>query len=463
MNNNCLNTIEEIANANLKERFSIGQDFINNQLIYGIKFGTNSYILTSNKNFIALKDVENTLGIIPKNETVEISKLKSSTIQNFVSGTENIFLSPQNLFNKINNYIRKYIFFQDEKTYTVLTLWIFTTYCYKIFSYIPYLHLRGDKGAGKSTLLTILKNLCFNAIMWYNITEYVIFRYIDISNATLLLDEAENLKNPKTQGINCILNGGFNKEGIVARTSCTKYSEKVIQYSTYSMKALAGINDIPNVLKDRCLNIKMSKKPKSLQLQKYLDISMDLKNETDIIVQNLYIFCLQHCSEIFNIYEKMDVNLPATLSARDTDILLPLFSIAKVIDSSDNKIQNTLFEYSKEMSTVRNELDIEENKSYKLIVDLYSLLHDNIVSPYNSNCYLSNDVLKYLRTNCDNYFYPTTTALTKDLKSLDIKTTRYKVNNSKKTYYQILPEQINKLLDSYNITIPSNTVENNNF
>lgn len=456
-----LENIRKMEIEESKQFFSTGQDFINGNLIYGVKCGTENFVLTSQKQFIPLKDAETELNIIPKSPTVEFSNLKSSTIKQFICEDPHMFLSPSDLFIKLKGFIQTYIYLKDEKLYTVLALWIITTYCYKTFSCIPYLHLCGNKGSGKSTLLTILKDLCFNAVLWSNITESVIFRYIDISNATLLLDEVESLNNPKNKNITCILNAGFQKDGTVARTNYSKESQKIINYSTYSMKAMAGINDIPEVLQDRCLNITMSKKPKNITLQKHFSSSKKIQTETSNIVQNLYIFALQNISNIHTVYENIDVTLPDNLSPRDTDMLLPLFTIAKIIDSDSNSIQDTLFKYAKEMSDIRNERDIEQNKSYRLITDLYTLLKDDTISPYRSNYYSSNDVFKYLTKKCNNYFYSTTTHLTKDLKNLSISSKRFlDESNSKKTYYQLIPEHIEQLIDSYGIRLEQNITEN---
>jgi len=449
------NAIEEISKLELKKEASIGQDYVDNKLIYGVKINDVNYILTSNKEFVRLEDFEKELGIKPRHTEVELSRIEPSTIINFTKNENNNYLSPEDLFLLIKLNIKEYVFFEDEKNYDVLALWIILSYCYTLFTHVPYLHLKGDKGAGKSTLLSILKNTCFNATMWSNMTEAVIFRYIDISNATLLLDEVEDLKNPKNKGLTGILNAGFNKEGTVPRTKMTKNSEKVIQYNAYSMKAIAGINDIPNVLKDRCINIQMAKKPKSVKLSKYINTSKEIVEKNNIIIQNLYIFALLYCNDIYKIYENMEIDLPECLSSRDIDIYLPLFCIAKFIDknSLNINIEKSLYEYAENMSMQRNKQDIEENLSYKLISDLYIMIKENNVKPYMNNLYVNNDIYSYLNYSCD-YNFSTITSLTKAMNNLQIEHRRITINGNKITCYIITIEQLEKLIDSYNITIP---------
>lgn len=451
------NAIEEISKLDIKKETAIGQDYVDNKLIYGVKINNVNYILTSNKEFIRIEDCEKELSIIPKHKEVELSMIEPNTIIDFIKGKEDKYLSPEDLYTLIKLNIKDYVFFEDDKNYDVLALWIILSYCYKLFTHVPYLHLKGDKGAGKSTLLSILKNTCFNATMWASMTEAVIFRYIDVSNATLLLDEVEDLRNPKNKGLTGILNAGFNKEGTVPRTKMTKNSEKVIQYNAYSMKALAGINDIPNVLKDRCINIQMAKKPKSIKLSKYINTSKEIIEKNNIITQNLYIFALLYCNDIYKTYENMEIDLPECLSARDVDIYLPLFCIAKFIDKNSLKIniEKNLYEYAVNMAMQRNEQDIEENLSYKLISDLYIMVKENNVKSYMKDLYINNDIYRYLNYNCD-YNFSTITSLTKALNNLQIEHKRVTIDGKKNTCYIINIKHLEKLIDSYNITITEN-------
>lgn len=447
--------LDEIKEIRLKKETSIGQDYVDNKLIYGVKFNDISYILTSDKDFERIEDFEKNVGIKPKHNEVELSKIENNTIIDFCENRHNKFLSPFDLFILIRLNVKEYVFFENEKNYDVVALWIILSYCYTLFTHVPYLHLKGDKGAGKSTLLSILKDTCFNATMWSSITEAVLFRYIDISNATLLLDEVEDLKNPKNKGLNGILNAGFNKEGTVPRTQMAKNNEKVIQYNAFSMKALAGINDIPNVLKDRCINIQMAKKPKSITVDKYINTSKKITERSNIIVQNLYIFALLYCNDIYDIYENMKVDMPECLSPRDIDIYLPLFCIAKFIDTKteSSHIENNLSEYAIEMSALRNDQDIEENLSYKLITDLYFMIREEKVKAYKNDRYINDEVLKYLTDNCE-YEFLTKSLLTKTMNNLQIKHLRVVIEEKKRTCYVIKLEHLEKLIDSYNITIP---------
>lgn len=454
------NAIDEIKNIEIKKTCSVGQSFVNNKLIYGVKFNNKNYILTSDKEFERLEECEKKLGIKPKHKDIEISRIASKTITDFVEGNQENYLAPVDLFLMIRLHIKDYIYLEEEQTYDVLALWIMLSYCYTLFTYIPYIHLKGDKGVGKSSLLTILNNTCFNATMWSSMTEAVIFRYIDVSNATLLLDEAEDLKNPKNKSLNGILNAGFNKKGLVPRTDTKNNSNKVQQFNAFSMKAIAGINDIPEVLKDRCINIQMAKKPKSIKLKKYIETSKEITELNNVIVQNLYFFSLSYCNEIYNIYENFKVTMPECLSARDTDIYLPLFCIAHFIDESSQvtKVEENLYQYAEKMSKIRNQQDIEENTSYRLITDLYEIVSENKIPPYKDVYFLNTTLYNYLMLD-GQYSFKSTTGLTKALSNLQIEHERINTPQGKNTYYKITLKHLEKLIDSYNITIPKATDE----
>ena len=147
--------------------------------------------------------------------------------------------------------------------------------------------------------------------------------------------------------------------------------------------------------------------------------------------------------------------MPDCLSSRDIDIYLPLFCIAKFIDTKteSSHIENDLSEYAIEMSALRNDQDIEENLSYKLITDLYFMVKEEKVKAYKNDRYINDEVLKYLTDNCE-YDFLTKALLTKTMNNLQIKHLRVVIEEKKRTCYVIKLEHLEKLIDSYNITIP---------
>ena len=200
----------------------------------------------------------------------------------------------------------------------------------------------------------------------------------------------------------------------------------------------------------------MSKKPKGVKKNKYIDTSKTITELNSIITQNLYLFSLLYCNDIYKIYENLEVTMPECLSSRDMDIYLPLFCIAKFIDTNssvNNNIESILYEYSEDMSKIRNEQDIEDNLSYKLITDLYYMITEHKIKAYKDIYFLNTDIYSYLSYE-DDYYFKSITALTKALSTLQIKHTRINTNIGKKTYYIITSKHLENLIANYNIVLP---------
>ena len=68
------------------------------------------------------------------------------------------------------------------------------------------------KGSGKSTLLECVENLTPNPVLAGSITPSSIFRIIDATRATLLIDEADNIVNKNSSpDLLAILNSGHRR------------------------------------------------------------------------------------------------------------------------------------------------------------------------------------------------------------------------------------------------------------
>jgi hypothetical protein len=350
------------------------------------------------------------------------------------------------------------MYFDDTRSFDVISIWTMLTYIYKAFRYCPYVWLNSDKGSGKTKLLELAQDLCFNAQMSTNVTPSTVFRYIDSSNATLLIDEFENIMNDKNGDLLTILNSGFQAEGKVSRTVLEDKVYKVKYFSSYSPKALAGINDLPDVLKDRCIRVRLLKKPKDVEIIRYKKDDELLKN-IEHIVQGLYVFGLQYCDKIKNIYDSNSIIHPKCLSDRDKDIWEPMFSIAKCIDESvendlSYKIEDLLKSYAEDKSKERSKSDVEDNLSYRLIRDLNTMIVEEKITPIVKNdliMYNNEETFKYLNEVCKHNF-STISQLSKILNSkFNIQTERLNIDGQKQRFYEINRKYVEDLMNRYNI------------
>ena len=86
------------------------------------------------------------------------------------------------------------------------------TYCYQAWPAVPYLFIGGPLGSGKSRVFDVLARLVFRPLGSSNMTAAALFRTLHAQGGTLLLDEAERLKqtqSPEVQELLSMLLAGY--------------------------------------------------------------------------------------------------------------------------------------------------------------------------------------------------------------------------------------------------------------
>ena len=343
------------------------QDYTETEGLNYAVLGKNSkYIVTSKKNVIKFGDCEEN-GLKIKNESITASKLKPKTVVKFARDEKKVKISK--IFDKIRKLLKKYIYFEKDCLYDVLTVWIMHTYVFEIFLYVPYLWLNGDKSSGKSLILSLISKLAFNTFPAVNVTEATLFRQVDRESSVLLLDEYEKAGAGINEAITQILNSGFYKEiAHVPRNIRVKdgdFETKV--FCTFSPKVIAGISEISDVLADRTIKIKTKKIGKDIKLEKFSPTKEMEKDFLDV-VQDLYLFGLTYANDIYEIYHSENLSKIEGISVREMDIWKPLLSIGTIIDDeAGTKVVDKLTEYAIVLNEEKRRKNLENNISYRLI------------------------------------------------------------------------------------------------
>jgi hypothetical protein len=159
-------------------------------------------------------------------------------------------------------------------------------------------------------------------------TEAAIFRFIETSQPTLLLDEVESLSGKRMSerdaAVLAILNAGYKKGQTVPR--CVGQSHKLQQFHVYGPKAFACIGSLPATLRDRCILIPMQRRApgESVARFRYERARREAEPVRGAVEQTAKAFA----SEITVTYS----SLPelSFLSDRDEELFAPLFSICAV-------------------------------------------------------------------------------------------------------------------------------------
>jgi len=125
------------------------------------------------------------------------------------------------LVSDLVTFIRSYVVMTEAQV-LVVALWTIHTHCFDAFQQTPYMLVTSpDPRCGKSRLLEVVHQLVWEP--WEQIipSEAVLYRKIDASRPTCLLDEIDTIFNPKTgdkyEGHRAALNAGHREGSRVAR------------------------------------------------------------------------------------------------------------------------------------------------------------------------------------------------------------------------------------------------------
>lgn len=169
--------------------------------------------------------------------------------------------NPKELYDLQQTQTEKYLDFEHGNDYVYYNLWNIATYFYEVFGAFPYNDYTGTKRAGKTKALEFQSHVCFNAILTPDISGSALFRTIEGTGATVLLDETEAFKrekNEQAQQVRTLLLEGFLKDKLAIRTEGSSDNGfTVTNFNLYSPKSMGHINTLDDVLGDRCIELLM--------------------------------------------------------------------------------------------------------------------------------------------------------------------------------------------------------------
>ena len=398
------------------------------------------------------------MGIVVTSNSVLTTRFSNETILKYLNAT--ISVNPIQLFQQIRQYISKYILLKNPNAYSFLTLWVMGTYIFRVFSYFPYVHLKGEKGSGKSKVLEILKPICFNGTSFLNPTPAVIFRFVSLFSPTLFIDEVEKLRKSDRDifgALMSILNSGFSKTGVVPRMG-GKNRDEFQMFATYSPKMLAGINDIDDVLRDRVIEIHMVRRLKGEPVERYVENS-STKLLQEIICDQLYIFGLSYGEMIAEKYNENNAGVVGIDHLnRAFDVWAPIFLLATLVDESRVDENRTVFEemvnFSRSHTEGIAEDDQTENETVKLILTISRMIE--VLSPLDVNgrvlSFDTEEVYKFFRQQEEFPWWESKPWLSRQLKKLEISIIVYNSSGKTRKKYQIDLDTLNEYRARY---IPS--------
>lgn len=434
------------------------QDYAHGVMTFSVMVKNEPYLLTSDKRLFSFEDALRE-GFDLKHTTVDTFRFSPKGMHEFLDRKKEADIPA--LYERIYDYVRRFIRFPNDAYASFLSLWIMGTYVFMIFRYYPYVWLNAEKGSGKTLLMEILSSIAFNGDLVTNPTESVIFRDISNNLITMFIDEVEQLRkrDKDTYGsLISVLNAGFNKSGVVKRCESSGTDGFVVKaYSAYSPKMFAGINEIDDVLQDRTVRIPLLRKKDEEIVQRYKGTTQTLELQREIR-DKLYVFALTHAKEIAEVYhiEGQDgIEGTAHLNNRELDIWEPIFLLANVVDALRGTMELTsmMESLSKESTKEKQSDSVAQNETYKILNVLKTMFDE--ITPLSeagdSRVFDVGQVFEYFKKNEDFEWIEKTNVLTRRLKKVKVASEQRRIEGEKKRVYLINAREIADLCERFKI------------
>jgi hypothetical protein len=291
-------------------------------------------------------------------ETVLRSRWSMASRRDFFSNRYHV--DPFDVYSRITQEFERYIDFGDNRgAVAFCSIYTMLTYFFVLFDTVPYLKFEGIRGSGKSKAGTIFSFLSFNSLMAADLTPAAIFRTVEAERSTLIMDEAEGMKNTdeKFMELLPILNSGWQKTGSTVRVEGNTGKRKPISYSTYSPKVICAINPIFETLRDRSYLITLIK---TLDESK---ANLNVREKDPVwreIRDSLYLLLLTHYGEVLELAESNDIENDLKLIGRDWDKAKPIVTLAKFVSKyageNGEEIRKAIIDFLKQQVQEEEEM-----------------------------------------------------------------------------------------------------------
>lgn len=174
--------------------------------------------------------------------------------------------STASLLAAVITYIERFVVLGSDAQRVALALWTLHTHALDAAYATPYLTvLSAEKQSGKTRLLEVLGTVVREPWLTVQPTEATLFRKINATQPTLLLDEVDAMfkgASERTEPLRALLNAGNRRGGTVSRCVGEGGNLEVRDFAVFGAKVLSGIDNskLPDTVRDRSIAIRLRRK-----------------------------------------------------------------------------------------------------------------------------------------------------------------------------------------------------------
>jgi hypothetical protein len=205
--------------------------------------------------------------------------------------------------------------------------------------------------------------------MSVNISEAALFRSIENEKPTVIIDEAESLRNKESeraQYLLSILQAGFRQGAYVPR--CVGKDFAVKKFPVFCPKAILAIGNLPDTLMDRSVVISMRRHLQSEKVARFR--RRQASEQATGIVRTITAWAEKNKKNVARAYSKQKLDF---LKDREADLWEPLFAIATV--AVPDRLEE-LTAIAKQLSDEKSRLDVDDSQGIRMLADIRTLLSE---------------------------------------------------------------------------------------
>jgi hypothetical protein len=243
------------------------------------------------------------------------------------------------LLSQIREVVRRYVVLPGENEEVAVALFVAHTWAFAAAHATPYIVVQSpEKQSGKTRLLEVVSVLVCAPLQVASASEAALYRTIEMSRCTLLLDEVDAIfaqNTERTEALRGLINSGNRASGRAIRCVGQALEPKV--FSTFCPKVLAGIDEgrLPDTITDRAIEIRMKRKLPGEGVQRFRERSA--VEETAPLLDALRKWAAAAEPRLADV----EPGLPDELSDRAAEAWEPLLAIADDADQEWSQLART--------------------------------------------------------------------------------------------------------------------------
>jgi hypothetical protein len=232
------------------------------------------------------------------------------------------------ILEDIGELLERFVVLPSSEAVAALQIFVLHTWAIEAAHATPYIvAVSPEKQSGKTKLLETLGLLVREPWRTASCTEAALFRKIEQSTPTLLLDEIDALFNSntdRTEPLRAVLNAGNLRGSCATRVVGQGTKMEARDFSTFCPKVLAGINSgkLPETIRDRAIVLDMKRRVEGEHVDRLR--YRFVVEETKPLREELELWAASAVDEL----REAVPELPFELSDRAGDAWEPLFAIA---------------------------------------------------------------------------------------------------------------------------------------